>query len=339
MNNNSNIHKSPAPGFSPDNDPTAAQLAAAAAEIDLDLSGDPDALASAASALMHASDGLAQRASAMAYAVGLQLIAARGKYQYGDWSALVERVGITSQRDSELRRIAGRCAQLAPDARKRMLGLGKRKILALAALDHETIDAGYESGELDEWAMMPKAELTKKVRALAEDQHKHKAMVRTLTQTVAQLRMHGRAEQPRPELPEWYTLLRGESAYAADAIGVALDVLEAALREHFTREITGRDVLRESVAGALYNLLHAAGLRLQGLLDPMVEEFGARITGLVKPEFQLDPDEAALAEKRRRMIVENAQIAAGNRKVLRDSEGPRQRVGRPGKLKSLRPEV
>lgn len=258
------------------------------------------------------------------------------KLHEGQFEQFIESEGLERSGVYRDMAVARFLLALPEERRKQALELPKSRLLKLASLPPETIAEKLEDGTINKAQTL--RELEAQVEKLRVDNGKLKAERddERRARILADRRAEG--DRPRNSAPEWYTLARTEAVYAADVMTAALDLLDECLRENYFSPLLKNDPLRMSVAGTAYHALHGVNARLGQLAQSFAAEYGPRITGGVDPEHQLTPDEAALAEKRRRIIIENARIAADNRKAQRKIESPKPQVGRPPKVKPLKPE-
>ncbi|MBZ8143090.1 hypothetical protein CLD22_24815, partial [Rubrivivax gelatinosus] len=85
-------------------------------------------------------------AARLAVEAGYLLLSVKSEVEHGAFQAAIDGLGLSSQRASELMRMAKLTTLLPPEKRAELLVLSKTKVLALASADPEVIEEVLAAG-------------------------------------------------------------------------------------------------------------------------------------------------------------------------------------------------
>jgi hypothetical protein len=265
---------------------------------------------------------------------GLELLAAKRGCTHGEWLPLLESYGLTQQKGSEIVRMTKFAASLPAAERRKILSLPKKKVLALAAAEPETVAGLLESGEaFDAMTALSPIEMRRKLKALEGQKATLEARLELKDRELRQERER-RVERSQP-YPEFVMVARGESNALAEKARLCLDDLGQIHADHMALHALNRGDQRaveywEAAAAAIYFNTRAVVAQAVALIRKLEAELPETVTGEVAGAYLYDEASIAQAALDREVLT---QLHA-HEKALRQQgqEAGRQRKsGRPRK--------
>lgn len=127
-------------------------------------------------------------AARLAVEGGYLLLSIKAEMPHGDFEAGLESIGLTSQRASDLMRMAKFVTSLPPDRRAQLLKLDKTKLIMLSTADAETVQVLLEDGVTD-FETLSSRELLKKLNysrtALQKSEHENSNLRKRLERSAS----------------------------------------------------------------------------------------------------------------------------------------------------------
>jgi hypothetical protein len=268
---------------------------------------------------------------------GLCYLALKERLPHGEFVAELKGRGIAAERAREAMRIASLLLRLGDENSNRRLGadlkpeqlvnLPKKKLLALASVPPETLEAAVRQGELelDDVALMPVGELQRQVRALRYQARTLELEKGTLQQkqAIAEHQLATSFYSPRA------VRVREEALHSQAAISLAIGQLDATLSDLMDPLGSWKEGEQGTAErGATASLLAIAIGAAAGELGRVVSRFRELVPGIDLQDVEtfglagVTAGEARKALEMRDALLSKAQQARGVRDAARAAEGP-----------------
>lgn len=300
-----------------------------AAELGINLERDTETLVDSAIEKTNRSIGLIIGA-------GLELLAAKHGCPHGEWLPLLESRGMTRQRSAEFMAYAKFAGRLSPAERRKVLELPKKKVLALAAAEPETVGELLESGEeFDVVTALSPTEMRRKLKALECQKTTLEARLDLKERELRQERER-RVERTQP-YPEFVSVARRESNALAEKARLCLDDMTQLHADHSALLAVHRGDKRtmeywESAAASIYFNARAVVAQAVALIQRLEEELPESVTGEVTAAYFYDEADIETAARDRALVV---QMHAHEKSLRQQSQETDKRpVGRPRKVRA-----
>lgn len=259
-------------------------------------------------------------ATRFAVEAGYLLLSVKSDAERGQFEANIEDLGLSSQRASELMRMAKFATALPDERRAEMLMLPKSKVLALAAADAEVIaDLLENPGDGDALGDLSVRELRQRIRdaeaAKADMEVERDTAVAEREGLAKQLRKRERDAEEHEGMPVVIADMRAEGAALVKKAELALSGLYPLGVEMFS--LRGSEGVEGYVTPSLRLVMSGiVALRIQadGLIEQFAKALGNEVRDLPNApqglEF-LEPDEIqAVAENWARLVAVDKHEAA-----------------------------
>lgn len=234
-----------------DNQPMDDKSIQLAEEMELNLSLTSNQLMSSAVNCMNS-------AAKMIVEAGLFLQKVKSECEHGEFATLCGKHGFTKQRAWEAIRYAQLAASLPKPKRNQILELPKKKVLALASLEPETVEQALDDQDfVDDIASMSYGDLRDRVKKLESNNADLLLDKETLKLQTKDLKATINNKKRESGLPDYVEVVRHESNALATQIMMCSDSLNSLLSDLSTAIETGDPNL------AKFNALGAASLLTQ----------------------------------------------------------------------------
>lgn len=275
-------------------------------------------------------------ATRLAVEAGYLLMSVKSDALHGDFEKALDGFGLSSQRASELIRMAKITTSLPDEQRLAMLSLSKTKVLALASADPQVVEEMLEDGDVD-LSLMGYRELRLRIRKLSGekvdlevDRDKHKAEAAGLTKQLKRRSL----DRSGADLPGVVADIRSELAALAKKAELSIDSFQQ----------VGVDLmgLRGHAEGGEWveptaRLAIAALTSLRVVIDGRIGQFCKAIDLEASPFYaapdalaHLTPDEVVEVAKEWAELTSTHALEQQTRAKARKDEKPRG-PGRPSK--------
>lgn len=292
-----------------------------AGELGIDLERDAGDLLDSAVERMN-------RSARLIIEVGLELLAAKRACGHGEWLPGLESRGLTNERAGEAMRYAKFTSRLPAAQRRQVTALPKKKVLALAATEPETVAELLESGEeFDELTALNPIEMRRKLKALESDKKNLEGRLELKEREVRQL--HDQRIQHTQPYPDYVTLARSESNALAEKARLCLDDLAQIHADHLVRYASQKGDPRaeeywDTAAAAIYHNTRAVVAQAVALIKKMEADLLSDVTGEITGEYLYSDEEIAEAARNREMLVQLHE----HERAVREASRPQAKRGR-----------
>lgn len=273
------------------------------------------------------------RSALLIVQAGLLLLAAKESCEHGEWLPLLESRGLARERSAEVMRYAKFAGRLSPAERRKVLELPKKKVLALAAAEPETVDELLDSDEeFDAVTALSPTEMRRKLKVLEGQKATLEGRLELKERELRQERER-RVERTQP-YPEFVTIARRESNALAEKARLCLDDLAQIHADHGALQAVHRGDKRtmeywESAAAAIYFNVRAVAAQAVALIQKLEAELPESVTGEVTAAYFYDKADIENAARDRMLVV---QVHAHEKALRQQSPDTDKRpVGRPRK--------
>lgn len=265
---------------------------------------------------------------------GFYFLFAKEGMDHGEFGGYLERHGIGRRAAQESMQIAYMLQRLPESAATKVVGLPKKKALALARMEPEQVELLIEADEHDEIARMTRRD----IEAFARRESTRRDTVEKENETLRN-QLSNRVEVPQTAAwPEWVTELRATSAALSEKAMLSLDDLQR-LQHHLDGrlDLDAEQATETAIAAtSLYHQANAIYARAGQVLAAFDETLGAHVE---QDESRL-PIATAEELKRRLMAREiinaehDAERAAREIRSEQQQAGAKRGRGRPRKVAS-----
>lgn len=231
---------------------------------------------------------------------GLELIALKGKCEHGEFIPLLESFGLSKERAAEFMRYARFTSSLPASQRPKVLELPKKKVLALASANPETVnDILDNEEEFEDIKSLNPTQMRNRIKQLEVN-------LENAELTNKKLRKEALEKNTTGIYHEEVEAVRMESVTITSEVFLLMDDLTAIIDRVASAGFMGKDYTDkdQTVASTtFYTNVHAIHARTSKLMHDCMEWLGEDITKGVKNIPILSDKECVQALQNRELLV------------------------------------
>jgi hypothetical protein len=251
----------------------------------------------------------ANRSAQLIVEVGLELMAAKAQCEHGQWAERLESIGMESQRASEFMRYAQFAGRLSPKERERVIGLPKKKVLALAGADPEVVADLIEHDEkFEATTALNVSDMRKRIKRLEKDKLKLQGERDAFRDRANALQTQNYGAESSYPYPDFVAVARRESNKLTDKAQLCIDDLRQLAADHAQLKDTITDdrvmeFWNTGVAAIYYNA-KALAARAVEMIELVEQAMPEAVSGEFKAEYLYHESDIEQAVRDREVLVQ-----------------------------------